>query len=277
MGGSRVVRRHGSWRAGCVETRTSGSEVRVGETDRPKSRHCAPTRPYSSAEITYSSAASVTPWNWRAYRSSTRAAFRSKSGSRGKIQDRKVQGRMASSASHRQMVDSEMLATMPRLITSSRMSGTNRRDRGTSRAAGSSQAMALTRGVHKRDRGLESEKSARSATMPRHDPVPPLPCPTQDPRLGALRPAFGSRGGARECDPASPRRHPAPASQASRVPDLGQGVPHRREQAAPAGGVALVPGPPRDALLWHRRQGLGRIALRDALPSIPRFASSSSD
>src|SRR6266536_650188 len=36
-------------------------------------------------------------------------AFRSKSGSRGKIQDRKVQGRMASSASHRQMVASEML------------------------------------------------------------------------------------------------------------------------------------------------------------------------
>jgi hypothetical protein len=28
------------------ETRTSGSEVRVGETERPKSRHCAPA--YSS-------------------------------------------------------------------------------------------------------------------------------------------------------------------------------------------------------------------------------------
>src|SRR6266545_6935171 len=64
---------------------------------------------FSSAEMTYSSPSSGAPSNSRAYRSSTRAAFRSKSGSRGKIQDRKVQGRMASSASHRQMVASEML------------------------------------------------------------------------------------------------------------------------------------------------------------------------
>jgi hypothetical protein len=84
--------------------------------------------------------------------------------------------------------------------------------------------------------------------MPRHDPVSPLPRPTPDPRPGALRLAFGSRGGARERDPASPGRHPAPASQASRVPDLGQGVPHRREQAAQAGRVGIVPGPTRDAL-----------------------------
>lgn len=79
---------------------------------------------FSSAEITYSSFRSGTLSNSRAYRSSTRAAFRSNSGSRGKIQDRKVQGRTASSASRRQMVDSEMLATMPRVITSARMSGT---------------------------------------------------------------------------------------------------------------------------------------------------------
>ncbi len=35
-----------SWRAGCVETRTSGSEARAGETGRSKERHCAPARPY---------------------------------------------------------------------------------------------------------------------------------------------------------------------------------------------------------------------------------------
>jgi hypothetical protein len=35
----------GSWRAGCVATRMSGSAVRVGETDRPKRRHRAPARP----------------------------------------------------------------------------------------------------------------------------------------------------------------------------------------------------------------------------------------
>ncbi len=35
-----------SWRAGCVETRTSGSEARAGETGRRKRRHRAPARPY---------------------------------------------------------------------------------------------------------------------------------------------------------------------------------------------------------------------------------------
>ena len=35
----------GSWRAGCVATRMSGSAVRVGETDRPRWRHRAPARP----------------------------------------------------------------------------------------------------------------------------------------------------------------------------------------------------------------------------------------
>ena len=39
----------GLWRAGCGGTRTSGSEVRAGETDRPKGRHRAPVRPYSLA------------------------------------------------------------------------------------------------------------------------------------------------------------------------------------------------------------------------------------
>ena len=35
----------GSWRAGCVETRTSGSEERAGEPGRPKGRYRAPARP----------------------------------------------------------------------------------------------------------------------------------------------------------------------------------------------------------------------------------------
>src|SRR5438132_379347 len=42
------------------------------------------------------------------------------------------------------MVDPEMEATMPRLTTSLAMSGTYRRERGTSRVLGSSQANALT-------------------------------------------------------------------------------------------------------------------------------------
>jgi hypothetical protein len=36
-------------RAGCGGTRTSGSEVRAGETGRPKGRHRAPVRPYTFA------------------------------------------------------------------------------------------------------------------------------------------------------------------------------------------------------------------------------------
>jgi hypothetical protein len=39
----------GLWRAGCGGTRTSGSEVRAGETDRPRRRHRAPARPYALA------------------------------------------------------------------------------------------------------------------------------------------------------------------------------------------------------------------------------------
>ena len=37
----------GLGRAGCGGTRTSGSEVRAGETDHRKRRHRAPARPYS--------------------------------------------------------------------------------------------------------------------------------------------------------------------------------------------------------------------------------------
>src|SRR6266498_786166 len=36
----------GSWRARCLATGTPGSEVRAGETDRPKGQHRAPARPY---------------------------------------------------------------------------------------------------------------------------------------------------------------------------------------------------------------------------------------
>ncbi len=77
-------------------------------------------------------------------RSSTRAALSSKSGARGKIQLRWVQGLIASSSSQRQMVMSEIEATSPRRITSAWMLGTCRREKGSPRRAGSSHAMALT-------------------------------------------------------------------------------------------------------------------------------------
>jgi hypothetical protein len=52
-------------------------------------------------------------------------------GTKFKIQLRRVQGRMASAASHHQMVAPEISATRPRRITSARMSGTCSRDSGT--------------------------------------------------------------------------------------------------------------------------------------------------
>src|SRR6266516_1397163 len=99
---------------------------------------------FSSALITWSSASSGSPCHCRAYRSSTRAALASKSGARGKIQLRWDQGRIASSASQRQMVVPEIAATRPRVMTSSRMSGTCRRESGRPRRLSSSQAIALT-------------------------------------------------------------------------------------------------------------------------------------
>src|SRR6266700_3017706 len=99
---------------------------------------------FSSALVTESSASSGSPCHCRAYRSSTRAALASKSGARGKIQLRWDQGRIASVASQRQMVVPEIAATRPRVMTSSRMSGTCRRESGRPRRLGSSQAIALT-------------------------------------------------------------------------------------------------------------------------------------
>ena len=59
---------------------------------------------FSSALITKSSACRGWPSHSRAYRSRIRLAFAAKSGSRGKIQARCCQGRMASSWSHRHTV-----------------------------------------------------------------------------------------------------------------------------------------------------------------------------
>src|SRR5437763_1834104 len=58
---------------------------------------------FSSAERTNSLAPSLRPFQMRWYKSKMPPALASKSGSRGKIQQRCCQGRMASSLSHRQM------------------------------------------------------------------------------------------------------------------------------------------------------------------------------
>jgi hypothetical protein len=65
---------------------------------------------------------------------------------------------MASSESQRQMVVPEISATMPRETTSEAMSGTCRRDSGTPRRPGSSQAIALTATITSggKDRGSTS-------------------------------------------------------------------------------------------------------------------------
>src|SRR6266480_2736912 len=79
----------------------------------------------ASAETTNSLALSLRPFQRRWYKSKMRPALAANCGSRGKIQQRCCQGRMASSFSHRQMVVSL-------------------REAGTPKRLGNSQAMALT-------------------------------------------------------------------------------------------------------------------------------------
>src|SRR5229473_43599 len=78
-------------------------------------------------------------------RSRIRPAFSSKSGSRGKIQHRCCQGRMASSLSHLHIVVSLTVAERPERRTCEPSSARLHRDSGSPSLAGSSQAMALTR------------------------------------------------------------------------------------------------------------------------------------
>ena len=99
---------------------------------------------FSSAQSTYSPRPSRRPAQRRAYRSRTTAAFSLNAGSRGKIQLRCAQGRRASSASQRQIVVPEISATIPWRTASARMSGTCRREKGSSSCRGGVQAIAFT-------------------------------------------------------------------------------------------------------------------------------------
>src|SRR5205823_1663267 len=78
------------------------------------------------------------------YKSRMRPALASKSGSRGKIQQRCCQGRMASSLSHRQRVVSLREAASPQERTWAPSSATLQRERGAPTRLGNSQAIALT-------------------------------------------------------------------------------------------------------------------------------------
>jgi hypothetical protein len=78
------------------------------------------------------------------YPAAMRPAWGTKSGSRGRLQQRCCQGRIASSRSQRHTVLPLIVATRPRRRTSSAMSLVLSRDRGKPRTAGSSQARALT-------------------------------------------------------------------------------------------------------------------------------------
>src|SRR5881394_3361812 len=96
---------------------------------------------FSSAERTNSLAPSLRPFQMRWYKSKMPPALASKSGSRGKIQQRCCQGRMASSLSHRQMVVSLTDAVRPQVRTWAPSSATLQRERGTPKRWGNSQAM----------------------------------------------------------------------------------------------------------------------------------------
>jgi hypothetical protein len=99
---------------------------------------------FSSAERTNSLALSLRPFQMRWYKSKMRPALDSKSGSRGKIQQRCCQGRMASSFSHRQMVASLRDAVRPQARTWEPSSATLQREKGSPTRLGNSQARALT-------------------------------------------------------------------------------------------------------------------------------------
>ncbi|MCE7883309.1 MAG: hypothetical protein DYH08_05490 [Actinobacteria bacterium ATB1] len=84
------------------------------------------------------------PSQTRWYRSSTRAAVVAKSGSRGKIQDRYCHSLMASSASHRRMMEVATEDTSPSVTSWAASSDELHRDGDTSGLAGTSHAIALT-------------------------------------------------------------------------------------------------------------------------------------
>jgi hypothetical protein len=67
-----------------------------------------------------------------------------KSGSRGKIHDSYCHGLIASTANHRRTVDGDTDDTSPSLTAWTASSDELHRDSGTSRRAGTSQAMAFT-------------------------------------------------------------------------------------------------------------------------------------
>jgi len=94
--------------------------------------------------MTYSSRRSRRPCQRRSYRSRTRAAFRAKSGSRGKIHDRCCHGLIASAANQRRTVEPDSVAVMPRVTASSARSVLDQRDSGTPCSAGNEQARAFT-------------------------------------------------------------------------------------------------------------------------------------
>jgi hypothetical protein len=99
---------------------------------------------FSSAERTNLLGPSLRPFQMRWYKSRMRPALDSKSGSRGKIQQRCCQGRMAFSLSHCQTVVSLRDAVRPQARTWAPSSATLQRERGTPKRVGNSQAIALT-------------------------------------------------------------------------------------------------------------------------------------
>src|SRR3954469_381143 len=93
--------------------------------------------------MTYSSGRSRRASKTRAYRSSTRPALASNSGSRRKIHDRVCHGLIASSRSQRQIVVADASVT-PRSMTSRCSSVREKRPSGSPCEAGNSHAIALT-------------------------------------------------------------------------------------------------------------------------------------
>jgi len=113
-------------------------------------------RGFSSAETTRSPGCKSSPFQRPWYRSRIRPALVANSGSVGKIHERYCHGRIASSCSHRTIVETDA-SVIPRSITRRWTSATDRRDSGAP-LAGGSHATALTSAICS---GGETTRSTR--------------------------------------------------------------------------------------------------------------------
>src|SRR4029453_2077965 len=131
------------------------------------------------------------------------------------------------------------------------------------------QSCLRTRGVNKPDRGLRAGTAGGSATMPRRDPLDPLPPSAPRPWPAVVRRSRSRRGGSRDGSAPPPARGPPPAGQAP--------VYRPSDRAFFAAASRLLPREawrsflvcPETILRWHRRLVAGKWTRAHRPPGRP--------